>query len=90
MAEVRGSRLKVWNTKPISWLRMAASSSSVIRATSLPFRMYEPAVGVSRQPIRFMRVDLPEPEGPMIPTYSPRSTPSVQPESAWTFSSPIS
>ena len=31
---VRGSRLNVWNTKPISWLRIAASSSSVMRATS--------------------------------------------------------
>src|SRR5437899_8791688 len=26
----------------------------------------------------------------MMPTYSPRSTPSVTPERAWTFSSPIS
>jgi hypothetical protein len=34
---------------------------------------YSPAVGVSRQPIRFMNVDLPEPDGPMIATYSLRS-----------------
>src|SRR5205085_11704488 len=29
-ASARGSRLKVWNTKPISWFRMRASWSSVI------------------------------------------------------------
>jgi hypothetical protein len=37
-------------------------------------------VGVSRQPSRFMKVDLPEPDGPMIARYSPgamlRSTPA--------------
>ena len=32
-----------------------------------------PLLGVSRQPIRFISVDLPEPDGPMIATYSPRS-----------------
>ena len=32
-----------------------------------------PSVGVSRQPIRFISVDLPEPEGPMMATYSLRS-----------------
>ena len=29
-----------------------------------------PLVGVSRQPTRFMSVDFPEPEGPIIATYS--------------------
>jgi len=28
-ASARGSRLKVWKTKPISWFRMRASSSSL-------------------------------------------------------------
>ena len=32
----RGSRLKVWNTNPISLLRIRASSSSVISLTRLP------------------------------------------------------
>ncbi len=32
-----------------------------------------PLLGVSRQPIRFISVDLPDPDGPMIATYSPRS-----------------
>ena len=30
-------------------------------------------LGVSRQPIMFISVDLPEPDGPMMATYSPRS-----------------
>ena len=29
--------------------------------------------GVSRQPMMFISVDFPDPEGPMIATYSPRS-----------------
>ncbi len=40
--------------------------------------------------MRFISVDFPEPDGPMIATYSPRSTPRETPERAWTFSSPIS
>ncbi|EAU68867.1 hypothetical protein STIAU_6876 [Stigmatella aurantiaca DW4/3-1] len=35
----RGSSWKVWKMKPISLFRMSASSSSFIRATSLPLRM---------------------------------------------------
>ena len=46
-------------------------------------------MGTSRQPSRFIIVDLPEPEGPMMATYSPfrirRSTPS----SALTTLSPV-
>ncbi len=44
---------------------------------------------VSRQPSRFIRVDLPEPEGPMMATYSPRSTASEMSRSAWMVSEPI-
>src|SRR5690242_21646121 len=51
---------------------MCASSSSSSSLTSCPFSQYFPLVGVSRQPIRFISVDFPEPDGPMIATYSPR------------------
>ncbi len=44
---------------------------------------YWPLVGVSRQPIRFMSVDLPEPDGPMMATYSPRWISMSTPETAW-------
>ena len=48
-------------------------SLSFISLTCFSFNRYEPLLGVSRQPIRFMSVDLPEPDGPMIATYSPLS-----------------
>ena len=38
--------------------------------------------------MRFISVDLPEPDGPMIATYSPRSIVNVTPRRARTFSSP--
>ena len=40
--------------------------------TSVPLSQYSPDVGVSRQPITFISVDLPEPDGPMMATYSLR------------------
>jgi len=46
-------------------------------------------VGVSRQPSKFMSVDLPDPEGPMIATYSPRLMVSVTSRKAWIVSVPI-
>ena len=69
----RGSRLNVWKTNPISLLRTRASASSDIFETSWPLSQYSPAFGVSRQPMMFMSVDLPEPDGPMMATYSLRA-----------------
>ena len=65
--------MKVWKTNPISSFLIRASSLSFIWLTCLPFSRYEPLDGVSRQPMRFISVDFPEPEGPMMATYSPRS-----------------
>ncbi len=45
---------------------MSANSLSSRPETACPLRMYSPLVGVSRHPMRFIRVDFPEPEGPMI------------------------
>src|SRR5262245_6611001 len=39
--------------------------------------------------MRFISVDLPDPDGPMMATYSPRSISTDQPRSAWISSSPI-
>src|SRR5712692_62827 len=47
-------------------------------ATFSPSSQISPEVGRSRQPIRFTRVDLPEPDGPMTATHSPGSTVSVK------------
>ena len=49
---------------------MRASWLSPSSETRKPLSQYSPSVGVSRQPIRFMRVDLPEPDGPMMATNS--------------------
>jgi hypothetical protein len=71
-ALARASRLNVWKTKPISLFRMWASSSSFISDTSRELRKYLPLDGVSRHPIRFIIVDFPDPDGPIMATYSPR------------------
>src|SRR6478609_3654188 len=39
--------------------------------------------------MRFISVDFPEPDGPMIATYSPRSMAIETPRRAWISSSPI-
>ena len=75
---MRGSRLKPWNTKPISRLRTRASSRFDQRRDVAPVRAGScPHVGRSRQPRRCMNVDLPEPDGPVSATNSPGSTSSV-------------
>src|SRR2546421_11022620 len=68
---------------------MYASSSSSSSLTSLPASQYFPELGESRHPIKFISVDLPDPDGPMMATYSPRSMEIVTPRSAWISSPPI-
>src|SRR6266540_2011605 len=87
-ASARGSRLNVWNTNPISLLRIRASSSSLKSLTFCPLSQYSPLVGVSRQPIRFMSVDLPDPDGPMHATNSFFLIWMSTPRSACTTSTP--
>jgi len=89
-ALARGNRLKVWKTNPISLFRIRASSSSSRSETFWPFSQYSPDVGVSRQPIRFMSVDLPDPDGPMTATYSFLRICRLTPCSARTTSPPMS
>jgi hypothetical protein len=88
-AVARASKLKVWKTKPISRFRTAASALSLSRETSWPLSQYSPAVGVSRQPIRFISVDFPDPDGPMIATYSFGWMSRDTPRRARTVSVPI-
>src|SRR6058998_694564 len=45
-ALARGSRLNVWNTNPISLLRIRANSSSDKSLTCCPLSQYSPAQGV--------------------------------------------
>ena len=66
-----GMRWNDWNTKPRLALRNAASWLSFILPVVVPFMSTVPDVGVSRRPMMLSRVDLPQPEGPMIDTNSP-------------------
>src|SRR5258708_16080190 len=67
-------RWKDWNTKPIRLLRMWERRSSSRAETASPSRRSSPRVGRSRHPRMLRRVDLPEPEGPMIEICSPSNT----------------
>ena len=49
------------------------------RPSSRPSTWSEPLVGTSSAPMRFMKVDLPEPEAPVTARYSPRSTSTLMP-----------
>ena len=56
----------IYNGTPAA-ARIARAKESL---TNWPLSQYLPLEGVSRQPMRFISVDLPEPEGPMMATYS--------------------
>jgi hypothetical protein len=66
-----------------------ASWSSVSPATFSPSRMYSPLVGLSKQPRMLIKVDFPDPDGPMIAITSPRLTSMEMPHSACTSTSPM-
>src|SRR5713101_2892276 len=55
----------------------------------MPSSRYVPVVARSRQPSTFINVDLPDPDGPMIATYSPRAIVNVSPRSACTCNAPL-
>ena len=82
------SRLNCWKTKPTLRLRMSASSFSVRLLVYSPSIFMYPLVGVSRHPMRFIIVLLPEPEGPMIAVNEPLRICAETPSSALTQKSP--
>jgi hypothetical protein len=55
-------------------LRRTASMSTSTSVTSCPLTQILPLVGVSSRLMHRSRVDLPDPDGPMTHTTSPRST----------------
>jgi len=63
--------------------------SSFMLATASPSSIYSPDVGLSKQPSVFIMVDLPEPDGPIMETISPRSIVNETPRKACTSNSPI-
>ncbi len=66
-------RLKDWNMKPTLAARIAGSSDSFNAVTSVPAIEIVPEVGRISAPSIDRSVVLPEPEGPMIRTSSPRA-----------------
>jgi hypothetical protein len=56
--------------------------------TSRPSSSYDPLVGRSRQPTMFISVDLPEPDVPMMATYSLAEMSMSTPSSARIRSGP--
>ena len=83
-----GIRLKLWNTKPTLSRRtwVSSLSLSVVRSVS-PMKTW-PEVSVSRPATQCMRVDLPDPDGPMIAVKAPSPKSMVTSSRARTSVSP--
>ena len=63
------NRLKPWNTMPMSSRNLLMLQRSAVR--SWPWNQMWPASGVSSRLRQRRKVDLPEPEAPMMVTTSP-------------------
>ena len=61
-----GTRLKVWKTKPMRSRRSLVRRRELIDVISSPSSTMVPEVADSRPVRQCRRVDLPEPDGPMI------------------------
>src|SRR5690606_37771445 len=69
-----GTRLKLWNTKPILALRkLAAALASRLETSISPITTF-PLSGLSNRPMTFSNVDLPLPDGPQTHENSPLCT----------------
>src|SRR5690349_15847897 len=74
----------------LTWVRRSrASAASLHPETSAPSHRTRPALGRSRVPSRWRRVDFPTPEAPMMATLSPTLTLRLTPRSTRTGSGPI-
>ena len=69
-----GSRAMFWNTMPMRSARMALSSSGDSPPTSTPLTRISPPVGSMSRLTWRTRVDLPEPDSPMMQKISPSAT----------------
>jgi hypothetical protein len=88
-AEVRASRLKCWKTKPSLRLRTRGQFVAGELRDFLAVQPVAPPLGWSRQPSRFMKVDLPEPDGPITATNSPAAMSRLTPHRAGTTLLPM-
>jgi hypothetical protein len=72
----------------VRWFRITARPFSLSPPVTISPMRNSPSVGRSRRPIRFINVDLPEPDGPTIETYSPASMTKDTGASAVTMPAP--
>ena len=83
-----GSRLKNWKMNPMWSRRSLVSAVSSSRVMSWPAISTCPSVGWSSPARMCIRVDLPEPDGPITAVSLPRAMSSDTPRSASTAVSP--
>src|SRR5918996_1000026 len=83
-----GSRLNAWNTKPTWSRRSRVSCFSDSRPSSTSPMNTRPDVSVSSPARQCMRVDLPDPEGPMMAVKRPAGRARLTPSRARTAVSP--
>ena len=83
-----GSRLKNWNTKPMCSRRSFVRSESFSVVISVPATVTDPEVGLSSPARMCIRVDLPDPDGPITAVSLPFGTSTDTPRSASTAVSP--
>ena len=84
-----GTRLNAWKMNPNRVRRSFVSWRWFIDPTSSPSITTVPAVTVSRPAMQCIRVDLPDPDGPMIAVSSPRTKSTSMPARACTAVSPV-
>ena len=84
-----GSRLKNWKTKPTFSRRSSVSGLSLRVVISVPSITTLPDVGASSPARMFMRVDLPDPDGPMTAANWPLGKSTETPRRASTAASPF-
>src|SRR5712691_1457142 len=83
-----GSRLKNWKMKPMFRRRSFVRSESLSFEMAVPAIVTSPEVGLSRPARMCIRVDFPDPEGPMTAVSWPFGTSSETPRKASTAVSP--
>jgi hypothetical protein len=81
-ASERVAASKNWKMIPMCRARNRASPLSPRVSIRRPATVTVPELGRSSPAIRFSRVDLPLPEGPMTATTSPAATPRLRSSSA--------
>src|SRR5215469_3905100 len=87
-ADSAGNRLYAWKTNPTLSRRSRVSARSRRPLISVPPIQDRPEVATSRPAMQFIKVDLPEPEGPIIALKEPVGMSRLTPASAVTAASP--